>query len=214
MQGFLDRAQLDQALVNARAVGLDPPDVLGQVVQVVGLVGWELDLLSLVEVEVLLRAVVREMRGVESHGQKEGLLPFLSQLVDRPLGSDGVCKLALPFVGDGAEFHESAVRLGGPGHPLVGAVWTGAGKGDLVRPRIHGVSRFALALGTDPELVPAAQVDRPCGVMEEFARSHGPVAGLPEAPLEGKNFRVVHEVKGRGVASRCGGELAGEDGGP
>ena len=214
VEGLLDRPELDQALVDAGAVGLLSPDVFREVVEVVRLVGWQLNFFAFVEVEIFLRAVVGEVRGVQSHREEEGLVPLFAQLVDRPLGPHGIGEFLLAIVGDGAELHEPAVGLGGSGGALVGAVGLRVGEGDLVRPRVHRVPGLPLSLGAYTELVPSAHVDGPGGVVKELAGAHGAVAGFLEAGLERAYPGVVDEVEGAVVASGGGGELSGEYGGP
>ncbi len=106
MKSFLHGSKLDQALVDSRSVDLLPPDVLGQVVEVVRLIGRQLDLVSLVEVKIFLWAVVGEVRGVETHRQEERFVVFFSQPLDRPLGPYAVGKIFFTVVRDGAELHE------------------------------------------------------------------------------------------------------------
>ena len=124
------------------------------------------------------------MRGIQSHRKEEGFVPFLAQLIDRPLGPHAVCQLIRAFIRDRSELHEPAVGLGGSRYPLVGPVWARTGEGNFVGPGIHGVSGLTLTLGADVKVIPATQVDRTGGVMEELPRSHGAVAGFLEAPLE------------------------------
>ena len=90
VDGVINRIEALELFVDLGAIGFHLPHPLGKIVEVIRFVWRKLDLLGVVEVEVFFRAIVGEMRRVDSRCEEERFVVFLSQLFDGPIDPLGV----------------------------------------------------------------------------------------------------------------------------
>ena len=100
MNRVVNRIQVFQFIVNARPGGLDLLDLRRQVVEIVSLVGRQRDLIGVVEIEILLRTVIGEVRRINPDTQEERFVVFFLQLLDRPVDPDRIGCAGLSLGGE------------------------------------------------------------------------------------------------------------------
>ncbi len=74
-----------QLLMDSRAGRLDLLDFWRQVVQIICLVRWQLNLRRVIKIKVFLGTVIRKVRSIDAHAQEKRLVVLLFQLFDGPV---------------------------------------------------------------------------------------------------------------------------------
>ena len=157
MQGILPGVEFDQVIVvPLLAVDLVLADSVRQIVEIVVLHKRKLDAVTVVEVEVLFRAIVGKVSRVQSHADEEGLVMFPLQLLGGPVGPNGIGHFLFVLVEHFAPFEKPAAGRSNR-FRVVNAIRIRLGDNGIIgRPRIQGPARFLLFLAANEEFGPAA----------------------------------------------------------
>ena len=100
---------MNKTTMNGPSGGLGLTHGRRQVDKIIRFIRRRLDLSRIVKIEILFRAIVREMRSIEPNSYKKRLVMFFSQKITGPISADRIGHLLLVFVEDLAPFEEKVV---------------------------------------------------------------------------------------------------------